>query len=242
VLERSEVVGTTGTVEAEIVRLEGLRLGGRELPALRATRRTIQSLAPPGRRVDLILGSDALAGLAVTLDFEAQRLELSAPPAAGSTEPADPAGVAMTLDNGVPAIQASLAGIDTGLRIDTGASLFETPDVYVNIPAPLWSALRERHPDLAPSTSFKGTGADGQSVDLPVAEVPGATIGPLQLERAFVIVQPEAGYFADPAAKGFVGNNFLRRLGRVTLDYGAGRLRWERPGAGDGKQAEPVRR
>ena len=58
-----------------------------------------------------------------------------------------------------------------------------------------------------------------------MARVTAARIGPLDLEHVFVIVQPEAGYFADPQAKGFVSNNFLEKLGRVTLDYGTERLR-----------------
>lgn len=221
VTEVGEVVGTTGALQVEMVVVEGLRLGSLELPALRATRRELGGLlAPAGRRVDLILGSDALAGLVVTIDFERASLEL----ARESVPDPEQASVPMLLDNGIPTLAASLGGLDTSLRIDTGASLFESADVYVNIPTKLWQALRARHPDLLPSSALQGTGADGKAVDLPVAALAGARIGPLALERVFVIVQPELGYFADPQAKGFVGNNFLKRLGRVTLDYPAGRL------------------
>ena len=37
-------------------------------------------------------------------------------------------------------------------------------------------------------------------------------------------VAPRAGYFAGAGAKGFVSNNFLEKLGRVTLDFGNRRL------------------
>jgi hypothetical protein len=131
----------------------------------------------------------------------------------------------MELDNGIPVLQARLGGVDTALRVDAGASLFETDDVYVNIPARVWNELRARDPALAPTAAFQGTGADGATVDLPVAPVAGGSIAAAELERVFVIVQPEAGYFADPAAKGFVSNNFLKRFARVTLDYASGRFR-----------------
>jgi hypothetical protein len=216
----SEVVGTTGTLAVEMVTLDGLRLGAFDLPALSATRRSLAGLlAPAGRTVGMILGSDAFSGLVVTLDFEERRLEVTRKPPDESA-----GGVLMILDNGIPAIEAEIGGIDVWLRIDTGATLFDTDDVYINVPERTWAALRDRHPDLAPSTHFKGTGADGETVDLPVAPVPGARVGPLSLDRVFVIVQPEAGYFADPDAKGFVSNNFLRQFGRVTLDYATGRL------------------
>lgn len=219
--EEATVQGTTGTFAVEMVMVEGARLGSLPLPALRATRRDLSGLlAPEGCSVDLILGSDALLHLAVTIDFAAGLLELTAPPPRSA-----PQGVPMVLDDGIPAIEASLGGLALWLRIDTGASLFETSDVYVNVPARTWEALRARHPGLGPETHFQGTGADGRTVELPVARIPGGRVGPLELDQVFVIVQPEAGYFAEPHAKGFVGNNYLRRLGRVTLDYAAGRLR-----------------
>jgi hypothetical protein len=169
--------------------------------------------------VELILGSDAFVGRALTIDFPSRRLELSVTsrsPVAGD--------VAMRLDDGIPAIEATLGGVPTWLRIDTGASLFASGDVYVNIPSRMWEELRALDPDLAPSTHFEGTGADGGVVDLPVARIPATRIGPRSFGHVFVIVQPEAGYFAREDAKGFVSNNYLSRLGRVTLDYGSGRL------------------
>ena len=217
---RGEVVGTTGSLAAENVALEGWKLGALELPVLRATRRDLSGLlAPEGRIVEMILGSDALAGRAVTIDFRAGTIEL----ATGSVSSAD--GVPMVLDNGIPAIPATLAGVETWLRIDTGASLFESGDVYVNVPATTWEALRARHPTLAPSSRLQGTGASGEAVELPVVRLPGARIAAADFESVFVIVQPRAGYFAQADAKGFVGNNFLEKLGRVTLDYAGGRFR-----------------
>ena len=216
-----DVVGTTGSFRSEVVRVGGLRLGGVKLPTVHATRRSLGGLlAPPGSRVDLILGSDALARGALTIDFDRGHLALEA-----KASPENEArAVPLSLDNGIPSIPASLGGIEVQLRIDTGASLFESDDVYVNVPEHVWAELRGRHPVLAPSSRLQGTGADGRSVELPVVSVPGVEVGPLALDAAFIIVQPVAGYFAAPEAKGFVGNNYLEKLGRVTIDYRGQRL------------------
>jgi hypothetical protein len=217
---RSEIEGTTGIVEAEMVEVSGLRLGLLELPALEATRRDLGGLiAPPGRSVGMILGSDAFLGMAITIDFEKGTFQVDSDP------PEPPAASAvMLLDNGIPSIRATIGGVDAWLRIDTGASLFDTPDVYINIPTRLWCMLSAGDSTLRATRFFVGSGADGQPVDLPVVRVPGANIGPLDLKGVFVIVQPNAGYFARPDAKGFVSNNYLKQLGRVTLDYRSGRL------------------
>jgi len=214
-IETGTVVGTTGTLAAEFVEVAGLRLGALRLPTLRATRRSLVGLlSPDDRPVDMILGSDAFAGMRLTIDFMQSelRLQASAAPAAD--------GVTLGIDDGIPTIGATIHGEPAELRIDTGASLFASADVYVNVPAALWARLQQRDPSLAPERHFQGTGADGTTVQLPVAKVVDVRIGPLDLASAWLIVQPEAGYFAAADAKGFVGNNFLEKLGRVTLDFG----------------------
>ncbi len=221
VLRTTEVVGTTGSLAAEVVLVSDLRLGELALPDLHATRRDLAGLlAPDGRKVDLILGSDAFLELALTLDFHRSRLEAGA-----ATHRDDAHSVPMLLDHGIPTLPARLGDLAVVLRIDTGASLFETEDVYVNVPTSTWDALRERTPELSPTSHLQGTGADGKTVELPVARLARVRIGPLDLESVFVIVQPPEGYFASPAAVGFVGNNYLEKLGRVTLDFRAGRFR-----------------
>jgi hypothetical protein len=232
VVAHGEVVGTTGSLASEIVEIQGLWLGDIALRPLRATRRDLSGLLPlGGRPVDMILGSDAFAGLALTFDFRSRDLLVA------NRSPASmPEGVPMLLDDGIPAIPATIAGVGTMLRIDTGASLFDSDDVYVNVPTRMWKQLRDRDPSLAPSTRFRGTGANGEAVELPVARVRGVEIGERTLDAVFLIVQPEAGYFASPDAKGFVGVNFLEKLGRVTLDYRGGRF------AGWAAEDEPMRR
>ena len=117
-----------------------------------------------------------------------------------------------------------LESLDVDLRLDTGASLFDTKDVYVNIPSRVWEDLLLADPSLTPEQHLTGTGASGESVRLPVFRLHALLAGESTIDRPFVIVQPRAGYFARPDAVGFVGNNFLEKFGTVTIDYAGRRL------------------
>jgi hypothetical protein len=135
----------------------------------------------------------------------------------------------MNLDNGIPAIPAMIATVKTWLRIDSGAGLFASDDVYVNVPMPLWDRLADVIPGFRSEGELLGTGLDGGQVILPFARVGPARIASFRRDSIVVVGQPAQGYFAEPRAKGFVGNNFLEKLGRVTLDFAAGRIVQERP-------------
>ncbi len=43
-------------------------------------------------------------------------------------------------------------------------------------------------------------------------------LGPIELKKSYLIVQPATGYFARPDAVGFCGNNLLEKFGRVVID------------------------
>lgn len=232
-LGEGEIEGTTGTLRAASVALEGLRFGALRLPTLRATRRPLEGLlAPEGRRVELVLGSDAFLGRALRFDFARGRLALgpSAAPrgAARADAPLAPGEARLGLDQGIPTLEAVLGGLALELRIDSGASLFASDELWINVPLRVERELRARGVELLPCPPLSGTGANGETLELAVWRLraaPPQRLGPLARDELRLIVQPEAGYFARPDAKGFVGLNLLEKLGCVTLDYGAGRLR-----------------
>ena len=214
------IQGSTGSVPGAMVRLAGLRLGSRTVHELRVTRRSLAGLkTADGRDVDLILGMDALLGGHLTIDFVEETLSWT-------SGPSDAPGIAspMALDNGIPAVPATIATLNTWLRIDTGAGLFATDDIYVNIPMHLWDLLAGAFPTFRPEGELLGTGIGGEQVTLPYARVGPAHIASFRRDSIVVVGQPAQGYFAEPHAKGFVGNNFLEKLGRVTLDFVEGRL------------------
>lgn len=175
--------------------------------------------------VDGILGSDFLAQRVLCIDFPGRRLTLSEGPLE-----ADAAALPLELDLGIPRIQAQLDDLPVALRIDTGASLFDSKDVYVNVTSALWEDLRRANPALEPAGTLSGSGTGG-AVVLPFARIRSLQVGSTTTARPYVIVQPRQGYVARPDAVGFVGNNFLEKLGEVTLDY-PGRQWWPGPRRG----------
>lgn len=218
--EPTRVEGSAGVIEVDTVLVDELALGEHLVRGITATVQDLGgSLAPVGERIDGILGHDFLGAFALELDFAAKRLRLFDDPLGEL-----PGALPFELDNGIPRVAARLDGrVSTHLRLDTGASLFESEDVYVNVTERVWEELRRLDPALAPSQYFTGTGTGGE-VRLPVARIGSLSVGERTLARPWVIVQPAQGYFARPDAVGFVGNNFLEKFGRVTIDYPGRRL------------------
>lgn len=219
----STVEGTAGVLEVENARVASLSVGAHSRRDLVVTVRDLAgSLHPAETRLDGILGADFLAGFVLRLDFVESRLSLDT-----HSPPADGSALALELEHGIPSFPAQLDDLATSLRIDTGASLFASPDVYVNVPAGVWHELRSADPELAPAGQLSATGVGG-TVALPVARIQALLVGATSIARPFVVVQPRAGYFARPDARGFVGNNFLEKFEQVTLDY-PGRRLWLGP-------------
>src|SRR5262245_55738873 len=143
--EPSEVEGTTGVTKVETARVE-LALGPLVARDLAVTVQDLGgSLRPPETHLDGILGSDFLASYVLEIDYLARELTLSQAPLEAPAW-----ALPLELDAGIPRFHAQLDDYPTELRIDTGASLFETVDVYINIPTSVWDELQKADPKLAP--------------------------------------------------------------------------------------------
>jgi hypothetical protein len=94
---------------------------------------------------------------------------------------------------------------------------------YLNIPANLWRALRDHHPEYVIEDQVKATGIGGE-VTLGIARITSFDLGPLHFSDPRVVIQPPVGYFARPDAVGFVALNLFEPGGWLTLDYPNGRL------------------
>lgn len=211
----TKVEGTAGTVEVPTATLERYSLGKASSEKFKVTLQDFGGfLKPSGKSVDGILGSDFLKGYTVKLDFGRRKLQLW-----GGSAPQPGIKVSMRMDNGIPLIPALLNGnLKTNLRIDTGAGLFESKDVYLNVPMRVFDQL-----GLRAQKYFTGSGTGGE-VKLPVAQTESLLVGTLKVAKPYVIGQPAQGYFARPDAVGFVGNNFLEKYSPIALDYTKGWL------------------
>jgi hypothetical protein len=223
------VEGSGGTIRTKTAKIRSLSVGGFKSGSLNVPAYDLSgSLAPKGMHLDGILGYDFLRRYSVEIDFATRSIKLSRMPFGNSKSRRSFDSVQLNLDNGIPRIPATLNGsAEIELRIDTGASLFETTDVYVNITQKTWNALAAGDPALKPEKYFGGTGVGG-AVKLPVARINRFSVGPFTFSSAFVIVQPEQGYFARPDAIGFISNNLLEKLSPVVIDYLDRRLYFKR--------------
>jgi predicted aspartyl protease len=216
VVGRSGVEGTAGMINATNVQVKSLSIGNARAKNLVVPAYDLSGLlAPPGTKLAGILGCDFLRSFAVTIDFREKTIEFSKNGAGKSAQ----AMVPFRPDNGIPRVKGVLNdAVNAELRLDTGASLFETSDVYLNVTEAIWNALTALDTDLKPDRYFTGGGIGGE-VKLPVARIKTLSVGGIRVSSPFVIVQPKRGYFARPEAVGFVSNNFLEKFSPVTIDY-----------------------
>ncbi|MBP6390761.1 MAG: retropepsin-like domain-containing protein [Flavobacteriales bacterium] len=224
-MDSVDVEGTNTTFRTARAAVAGCSLGGTFLHTVLATVRDLSfALAPTGRRLDLIAGNDLFAGRTVDLDLVAGTFTLhrTTPMIEGAL------AVPFATDHGIPRMAGTIDDTPVDLRLDTGASLFATPDLYVNIPLSLWERLRGADTTLTADRHLTATGIDATPVELPVARVGRCTIGAFDSAVdgtvVHVIVQPAAGYFARPDAVGFVSNNWLLRFHRVLIDLAGHQL------------------
>lgn len=216
------VEGTAGRVTVRQARLSTLRVQEVGVNDLEVTLRPLGGLlAPPGRSVVGIIGMDFLHDVTVWIDYRQHRVRLSR--SAGIPD-STWQRVSFTRDNGIPTLGASLNGtVATALRLDTGASLFESPDVWVNITTNAWKALQASMPRLVTTGSLSAVGVGGEIL-LSTARIDSMSIAHVRITRPWLIIQPEVGYFARTDAAGFVGNNFLEKYDEVIIDFAGNAL------------------
>jgi predicted aspartyl protease len=213
----THVEGTAGGVVAQQTKLSSIKCGAAQSKDLVVTVQDLSGLLnPEGKQTIGILGNDFLHHYAIQIDFMKEKVLLSE----DKHEPdKKQIKIPIRLDNGIPRFTATLnQGVPCDFRIDTGASLFETDDIYVNIPPGTWDTLRRRDPFLRTTSVLKGVGLGGE-IELPVGRINSLAVKEFSVDRPFVIVQPKQGYFARPDAAGFVSNNLLEKYSPVVVDY-----------------------
>lgn len=217
------VEGTAGVVEVSSTTVPRFSIGDLSM-ALSPTVSDLTGLAgPDGEPVAGILGSDAFGRSVLTIDFERGRVAIA--PAGETSRTAASCGrsVPMRDDNGIPRVEGEVDGRPVELRYDSGAGLFESLHLWINLSERQYAAvLGDRTP--TPPVQTLGASGTGGRVSLPVHLGRTFRLGPLEWAKPRLIVQPQEGYFAREDAVGFVGNAAFRPFGLVTADYPGGRL------------------
>ena len=222
------VTGTNTSIEVDLVGMNNVRIGERIVDSIAPTSRDLShSLSPGNRKLDMIAGYDLFENAILEIDFIEQKLVISEDTVARTYSSFIP----FVLDNNIPRFSALLDGrLPIDFRLDTGASLFETDKLYINITSDNWESIREKDPEIKPTSYLSATGINNQEIQLGVGILKSLKIGDIQIDSPRVIIQPRQGYFASPEAVGFVSNNLLGRYSHVAIDYVNHRLYY---GSGD---------
>jgi len=209
------VEGTAGVKISQSVRIASVEIGGKKVTDLKWTVNDLSAMLTPGtRRLDGIVGMDVFKTLIVEVDFKGERMTVLKEARAQGRY-----SIPFEWDNGIPRVRATINdSVQTFLRYDSGASLFDTEDVYINVTTPVWKQLQKIDPALKPKFALSGSGGGG-TVTLDVARVRKITLGGKEIDSPYIIVQPPVGYFARSDAVGFIGNYVLEKYGSIILDF-----------------------
>lgn len=215
-VRRDSVTGTAGTEPVDMVRVDKLAIGGASIPGLIVTKRDLgYSLVPSNHKLDGILGTDFLRHFSVVIRFADSTIELKKKTVGSKGYMQIP----FEMENNIPRVKMKTAnGQAVYLRYDSGASLFATRDVYINIPERLYDALYASDTSMRPYTYFTASGVGGD-LKLPVVKGKSLYAGDLQIDEPRFIVQPRQGYFAADNAVGFFSNNLMEKYKVVVRDF-----------------------
>jgi hypothetical protein len=213
-LRTDRVEGSAGTIAVQMVKINSIRAGNSTVKNLEFSKQDLSySLAPSGKHIDGILGTDFMKHFIVTIDFKNQLISFSKKiKHAGQFLPFD-------MDNNIPKIKATVNdSFHTFLRYDSGSSLFATDSTYINVTSRDWIAIHQSDTSLKPGSYFNGIGTGGE-IKLAVVAVKSLSFYGHRIQHPFIIVQPEQGYFARADAVGFFGNNLLEKYNKVIIDF-----------------------
>ncbi len=218
VASNESVEGSTGNVGTQKTVVALLRVGSLSIRDLAPTVYDLSgSLAPDHEHIAGILGFDALGGHAIFWDLAHRQVSIGSS-ARSRASLLGASIVPFELDNEIPAVRARIDGLACRLRLDTGASIGDGPLTFVNITQNFYDRLRTRDPATRPITYFGAQGVGGK-LKIAVIAAHKVAIGPIQMDRPRLIVQPPVGYFARPDAVGFLGGYSLNHWGGFIVDY-----------------------
>jgi hypothetical protein len=219
IVRSDSVEGSAGTILVQMVKINSITTGNATVKDLEFSKQDLSySLAPPGKHIDGILGTDFMKHFIVTIDFKNHQVSFSKKIKINNKS------IPFEMDNGIPRIKTTVNdSFHTFLRYDSGSSLFATDSTYINVTINDWTAIQQLDTSLKPCSYFSGSGTGGE-IKLAVVPVKSFSLNEQQIQNPFIIVQPEQGYFARPDAVGFFGNNLLDKYEKVIIDFLADKM------------------
>jgi hypothetical protein len=188
-------ISALGSYVTGVIDVASLTIGSASIKQLR----TVVVPQTRGLNFDIILGSDALAGMRIIFDPARRSVHIGESSARGAgTE------IPLHFDGGVPYVTAKLSATSVPQRL-----VFDTGDNGTfSIP---FEAYRANSSLFPPLKNVKTLGLGG-SADAIFGQLPSASIGPLTLERADI--QAVRGL-----PEGHIGYALAARCGRLAIDF-----------------------
>lgn len=213
--QRDTVEGTMGKMLAPSVWANVRHRGSDSAKKLSLTTYSLKGApAPPGQKLDGILGTDYLKQFAITIDFELLQIHFN-----WLADTSSLVVLPFFMDNGIPAITAKIGHeIAVAFRYDSGSSLFETDEIFINTTTAVFRQLVAADSLLKPALTLTGSGIGG-AANLFAYKLDSVVLGSIVIADPFIIVQPEAGYFARKDAIGFFGNNLMEKFPQISIDF-----------------------
>ena len=221
--EPKVVEGSAGTITTPMVNVKSISINNKQVKNLDLTQYDLSgSLAPPNLHLDGILGTDFIKQFAIFIDFENKIISFSKKNSLKYNN-----CIEFKMDNGIPAFKAILCdNITTKFRYDSGASLVNAKDIYINITTKDFVEIYKADTTIKPLKVFSATGVGGK-IELPVYQINEAKIGSITLDMPYLIVQPKVGYFSNENAIGFFNNSVFERFGQIVIDFKSGKISFD---------------
>lgn len=209
------VEGTAGIIIVPSVKAKKVSIGNSVVKNIYFTKYDLSgSLSPPNQNLAGIIGTDFLKHFAVSIDFQSRQISFSRNPQEELSM-----SFPFEMDNGIPRVKSVINdSIVTYLRYDSGSSLFETADIYLNTTTAVLKDLMKIDTSLKPVKQLTATGVGG-NIKIPVYKVNLVFLSDIRIDQPFLIIQPNQGYFARTDAVGFFGNNLMEKFEKVNIDF-----------------------
>lgn len=215
--EIDTVMGTAGHEQIAVCKVASLQSGTATVKNMEVTMRNLNTGTDPnGKRIDGILGTDFLQHTCINIDFKNQKIGITPQKPASITSKQV---IPFDMKDGIPRFRVKLDDtLQTAMHYNSGVSLEQSRNIYVNVSNPQFTKLKKINPHLKHIDYIKGKGVGGD-LNLEVIKINMMTLNDRIVRHPYIIVQPQEGYFKQEDAIGFFGNNLLEKYNTVAIDF-----------------------
>lgn len=214
------VEGTAGMEEVSFCKINTLQVGGATVKNMEVTCRDLSGSGTySGQKIDGVLGTDFLKNFAIAIDFKSQTIAFVSTKLKTKQK-----SLPFELHNGIPKFEARFNDtFTTTMHYNSALSMSPSRFIYVNISYPQWCEMKKTCKYLNHAGYINGKGVGGD-VYLQIVKIRSMLLDTIDIANAYVVIQPQEGYFKRDEAIGFFGNNLLEKYNKIILDFPNNRI------------------